>query len=104
MPEDNLQKNNLQKSTSTSDNQIKGGGNYCILSKLIFIVCFSIIGLVGLNFINCSFMIPGSVQRSHLLGGLKLPPEMSCNETQKRGFDTLITVLTTVIALKTRLD
>lgn len=104
MPEDSPQKDNLPKSTTSSEDQQKKAGNCCSLSRLIFIVCISIIGLVVLNFISCSFMIPGSIQRSHLLGGLKTIPSLDCKETQKGGYETLITVLTTVIALKAKFD
>jgi hypothetical protein len=38
------------------------------LSKLIFIVCISGVGFVGLNFIACNFMIPGSIISANVLG------------------------------------
>lgn len=74
------------------------------LSKLIIIICCSAIAFVGINFVNCSFMIPGSVERSYVLGGLKKPPSLNCSEAQKNGFSALVTLLTTVIALKAKFD
>lgn len=78
--------------------------NTCMTSKLILIICCSIIAFVGINFINCSFMIPGSIERSYILGGLKNTPSLDCEEAQKGGYATLLTLLTTVIALKTKFD
>ncbi len=75
-----------------------------ILTKLIFIVCMSIIGFVGINFISCNFLIPGSINRANVMGGLKNPPTLDCKESERRGFEVLLTILTTVIALKTRLE
>lgn len=74
------------------------------LTKLIIIICCSSIIFVGLNFVNCTFMIPGSIERSYVLGGLKRPPSLDCEEAQKGGFNALITLLTTVIALKAKFD
>ncbi|UNH61300.1 hypothetical protein SSZBM1_183 [Synechococcus phage S-SZBM1] len=74
------------------------------LTKLIFIVCFAAIGFVGLNFISCNFMLPGSITTSNVLGGLKNPPPLDCTESERRGYETLLTILTTVIALRTKMD
>ncbi len=78
--------------------------NKNILSKLIFFVCISIIIFVGLNFISCNFLIPGSINNANVMGILKNPPPLDCKESERRGYETLITILTTVIALKTRLE
>lgn len=75
-----------------------------ILSNLIFIVCISIIVFVGINFISCHFLIPGSIIRADVMGGLKNPPPIDCKESERRGYEVLLTVLTTVIALKTKMD
>lgn len=75
-----------------------------LLNKLIFIICSSIIGFVGLNFVACNFMIPGTTNHANLLGGLKNPPPLDCKESERRGFETLLTILTTVIALRTRVE
>lgn len=74
------------------------------LTKLIFIVCFAAIGFVGVNFIACNFMIPGSITTSNVLGGLKNPPPLDCKESERRGYETLLSILTTVIALRTRVE
>jgi hypothetical protein len=103
--EDLNQKDNSQKSSDSSDDQQKEVGKKgSILNKLIFIICASIIGFVGLNFIACNFMIPGTTNHANLLGGLKNPPPTDCKESERRGFETLLTILTTVIALRTKLE
>lgn len=104
MQEDQSQKDNTKKLASSSEDPPKKASKYCIISKLILGVCCSIIAFVGINFINCSFMIPGSIERSYVLGGLKKAPSLDCEEAQKGGYSALITLLTTVIALKTKLD
>jgi len=74
------------------------------LTKLIFIVCFSTIGFVSINFIACNFMIPGTINKANVLGGLKNPPPLDCKESERRGYETLLTILTTVIALRTKVE
>jgi hypothetical protein len=74
------------------------------LTKLIFIVCFAAVGFVGLNFVACNFMIPGSIISANVLGGLKNPPPLDCKESERRGYETLLTILTTVIALRTKVE
>jgi hypothetical protein len=76
----------------------------CILNKLIFIVCCSVIGFAGINFFTCNFMIPGTINRANALGGLKNPPPLDCKESERRGYETLLAVLTTVIALRTKVE
>jgi hypothetical protein len=104
--EDHNQENNSQKSSGSSEDQQKevGKKQSSILNKLIFAVCCSIIGFVGLNFVACNFMIPGTTNYANLLGGLKNPPPTDCKESERRGFETLLTILTTVIALRTKLE
>lgn len=103
--EDLNQKNSSQKSSGSSeDQQNVVGKKGSILNKLIFIICCAIIIFVGSNFVACNFMIPGSIIHANVLGGLKNPPPSDCNESQKRGYETLLTILTTVIALRTKLE
>jgi hypothetical protein len=64
----------------------------------------SIIFFVGVKFISCHFLIPGSTNRANMLGGLKNPPKIDCIESDRQGHEVLLTVLTTIIALKTKLD
>ena len=104
--EDLNQKDNQQKSLGSSDDLPKevGKKHGSLLNKLIFVICVSIISFVGLNFVACNFMIPGTTNHANLLGGLKNPPPTDCKESERRGFETLITLMTTIIALKTRLE
>jgi len=74
------------------------------LTKLIFIVCFASIMFVGVNFISCNFMLPGSMNRANAKGELKTPPPLDCKESERRGYETLLTILTTVIALRTKVE
>ena len=103
--EDLNQKDNQQKSSGSSEDQqeeVRKKGS--ILNKLICIVCCSIIGFVGVNFIACNFMVPGTISRANVLGGLKNPPPLDCKESERRGYETLLTILTTVIALRTKVE
>jgi hypothetical protein len=106
MPEESHQKDNSQKSSGSSEDQQKEDGKKqsSLLNKLIFVICCSVIGFVGLNFVSCNFMIPGTITHTNLLGGLKNPPPSDCNESQRRGYETLLTILTTVIALRTKVE
>lgn len=98
-------KDNPQKSQDSSEDlQKKVVRKISPLSKLIYIVCFSIIGLIGINFISCNFMIPGSITSANVNGLLKNPPPLECKESERRGYETMITILTTVIALRTKMD
>ena len=106
MKEEDLNQNdNQQKSSGSSEGQqeeVRKKGS--ILNKLIFIVCCSIIGFVGVNLIACNFMVPGTISRANVLGGLKNPPPLDCKESERRGYETLLTILTTVIALRTKVE
>ena len=103
--EDLNQKDSSQKSSGSSDDQQKEVGKKgSILNKLIFIVCCSIIGFVGINFVACNFMVPGTINSANVLGGLKNPPPLDCKESERRGYETLLTILTTVIALRTKIE
>ena len=103
--EDLNQKDSSQKSSDLSDDQQKEVGKKgSILNKLIFIVCCSIIGFVGVNFVACNFMIPGTINKANVKGELKNPPPLDCKESERRGYETLLTILTTVIALRTKVE
>jgi hypothetical protein len=107
MKEEDLNpKDSSQKSSDSSEDlpSVVGKKHGSILNKLIFIICASIIGFVGLNFVACNFMIPGTTNHANLLGGLKNPPPTDCKESERRGFETLLTILTTVIALRTKVE
>jgi hypothetical protein len=74
------------------------------LTNLIFIICLSVIGFTGLNFISCHFLVPGSINRANVMGGLINPPPLDCKESERRGYDILLTLMTTIIALKTKIE
>ena len=103
---DHNQKDNQQKLSGSSEDLPKKAEKKqsSLLNKLIFVICCSVIGFVGLNFVSCNFMIPGTINHANLLGGLKNPPPSDCNESQRRGYETLLTILTTVIALRTKVE
>ena len=106
MPEESHPKDNSPKSSGSSEDQQKEVEKKrgSILNKLIFIICCSVITFTGMNFIACNFMIPGTINHANLLGGLKNPPPTDCKESERRGFETLLAILTTVIALRTKLE
>jgi hypothetical protein len=103
---DHNQNDNQQKSSDSLDDLPKevGKKHGSLLNKLIFIICCSVISFVGLNFVACNFMVPGTISRANVLGGLKNPPPLDCKESERRGYETLLTILTTVIALRTRVE
>lgn len=103
---DHSSKEHQEKSSGSLDDQQKevGKKQVHILNKLIFIICCAVIGFVGLNFVSCNFMLPGSINSANVLGGLKNPPPLECKESERRGYEVLLSVLTTVIALRTRID
>jgi hypothetical protein len=74
------------------------------LTNLIFVICLSLIGFIGINFVSCNFLVPGSINRANVMGGLKNPPPLDCKESERRGYEVLLTLLTTIIALKTKID
>ena len=99
------QRNNPQKSQDSSEDQQKTVKRKTpLLNKLILIVGCSIVLFVGLNLVSCNFMLPGSIQHANSMGLLKNPPPTDCKESERRGYEVLITLLTTVIALKTRME
>ncbi len=99
--EDQNQKQDQQKSITSSKNHTKKNS---VLNKLIFIICYASIAFVGINFISCRFMIPGTITNANVLGGLKNPPPINCQESERRGYEILITLMTTVIALRTKVE
>ena len=104
--EDLNQKDNFQKSSDSLDDLPKevGKKHGSLLNKLIFVICCSVIGFVGINFVSCNFMIPGTINKANVKGELKNPPPLDCKESERRGYETLLTILTTVIALRTRVE
>ena len=98
-------KDNPQKSSDSSeDHPKKERKGLCLLDKLIVAVVASTLTYVGITFLNCNFMIPGSMERSDALGGLVNPPPLDCKESESRGYGALSNLITTLIALRTKLD
>ena len=104
--EDPNQKDNSQKSSDSSEDlpNVVGKKHGSLLNKLIFVICCSVVAFVGMNFIACNFMLPGSMNEANAKGQLKNPPPLDCKESERRGYDTLLAILTTVIALRTRVE
>lgn len=77
----------------------------CFINKLIVVICVSMITFVGINFISCNFRIPGSLLSQYTKDSIKdKETSLSCRDSEKRGHETLLAILTTIIALKTRID
>jgi hypothetical protein len=104
--EDPNQEDNFLKLSGSSEDlpNVVGKKHGSLLNKLIFIICCSVIVFVGVNFISCNFMLPGSMNQANANGKLKNPPPLDCKESERRGYETLLTILTTVIALRTKLE
>ena len=104
--EDPNQEDNFLKLSGSSEDlpNVVGKKHGSLLNKLIFIICCSVIVFVGVNFISCNFMLPGSMNQANANGKLKNPPPLDCKESERRGYETLLTILTTVIALRTRVE
>jgi hypothetical protein len=107
MSEDLNPKNNPRKSSNLSrgpQKKVESEKKNHSLTRLIYIICISIVGFVGVNFISCNFMLPGSINSANVLGGLKNPPPLDCKESEKRGHEILLGLFATVIALKTQMN
>lgn len=103
--EDPSQKDNLQKSSGSSeDQQKKAKKGLCLLDKLIVAIVAVTIGYVGITFINCNFMVPGSIERANALGGLKNPPPLECEQSTSQGYNALFMLLTAILGLKAKVE
>jgi hypothetical protein len=103
--EDPSQKDNHQKSSDSSeDHPKKERKGRCLLDKLLITIVICTLGYIGISFVNCNFLIPGSMERADALGGLKNPPPLDCEESQRRGYDALFMLLTTVLGLKAKIE
>jgi hypothetical protein len=103
---DHNQNDNQQRSSDSSEDlpNVVGKKHGSILNKLILVICCSVIGFVGMNFVACNFMLPGSMNEANAKGELQNPPPLDCKESERRGYETLLTILTTVIALRTKVE
>ena len=105
MPEELPPKNNQQKSSDSSKDQPKKEKKgLCLLDKLIVTLVIGTLGYVGITFVNCNFMVPGSMERADALGGLVNPPPLDCKESESRGYNALFTLFTALLGLKAKMD
>ena len=103
--EDLNQKDSSQKSSDSSEDQQKEEGKKgSLLNKLIVTLCIATISYVGVTFLNCNFLVPGSMERADALGGLKNPPPLDCKESERRGYDALFTLFTAILGLKAKME
>jgi hypothetical protein len=103
--EDHNQKDNQQKlSDSSGDQPKKERKGLCLLDKLIVTLVIGTLGYVGITFVNCNFMVPGSMERADALGGLVNPPPLDCKESESRGYNALFTLLTALLGLKAKME
>jgi len=90
--------------TENFDTQTGGKIMASTLNKLIFIVCCSVIAFVGLSFIDCTFIEPSIENRAKVMGTANVSSSEECKESESTGYETLLSVLTTIIALRTKLE
>lgn len=76
--------------------------NKITLNKLIYILSFSVIGFVGINFVTCNFQIPGTVHTKWVNGELKNKPELDCAKSQKDGLTQLLAAAGLICAYKAK--
>jgi hypothetical protein len=99
------QDNNQEKLESQSEDLgKKEKKSLRLLDKLIVITVLGTLSYVGITFINCNFMIPGSMERADALGGLVNPPPLDCKESESRGYAALSTLFTALLGLKARME
>ena len=105
MQKDPSPKDNQQKSLDSSrDPPKRGKRNPCLLDKLIVVIVLSTLSYISITFINCNFMVPGSIERANALGGLKNPPPLECEQSVSQGYNALFTLLTAILGLKAKMD
>lgn len=89
---------------SSEDQQKKERKGLCLLDKLIVTIVVATLTYVGITFLNCNFMIPGSMERSDALGGLVNPPPLDCKESENRGYSALFALFTALLGLKAKME
>ena len=105
MTEESPQKDNHQKSLDSSEDLPKKvKRSLSLLDKLIVTIVVGTLGYVGVTFLNCNFLIPGSMERADALGGLKNPPPLDCEQSTSQGYNALVTLLTALLGLKAKMD
>ncbi len=103
--EDHNQKEHHQKSSDLlEDQQKRERKNPSLLDRLLVTIVIGCLTYVGLTFANCHFLVPGSMNRANVLGGLLNPPPLDCKESERRGYDALFTLFTALLGLKAKMD
>ena len=109
MPEESPQENNSQRLSDLLEDQQKEEEKKSQLDKVISwllgIVVSAIIGMVFFNYAVCNFKHPLNLQYLYTVNGLskdKMPPS-KCDDTNSKSIETLVGLLATLIALKTKL-
>lgn len=74
------------------------------LNKLIYTLCYSVIGLVAINFATCNFGIPGTLHYKWVTGQLKNDPKIDCNKIQNEGLTQLLVAAGLIITYKAKPD
>ena len=78
--------------------------NLKLVDKLIVVIVVGTLGYVGITFVNCNFMLPGSMERADALGGLKNSPPLECSQSITQGYNALFTLFTALLGLKAKMD
>jgi hypothetical protein len=109
MSEDQSPKTNPEKSDSSSADPVKEDEKKSPLDKVISIllgaVVSAVITMVFFNYLVCNIKHPLNLQYLYTVNGLskdKMPPS-KCDDTNSKSVETLVGLLATLIALKTRL-
>ncbi len=103
--EDRNQNDNQQKlSDSSGDQPKKERKGPCLLDKLLVAIVIGTLTYTGFTFANCHFLVPGSMNRANVLGGLLNPPPLDCKESERRGYDALFTLFTALLGLKAKME
>ena len=109
MPEDQSPKSNQEKLDPSSADHAKEGEKKSPLDKVISIllgaVVSAIIAMVFFNYLVCNIKHPLNLQYLYTVNGLskdRTPPS-KCDDTNSKSVETLVGLLATSIALKTKL-
>jgi hypothetical protein len=104
MSEELHQKNNQLKSQEQSKESGKKEVKRLPLNGLLYVLCFSVIGFVGINFASCNFAIPGSLHHKWVTGQLKNEPKIDCVKTQNDGLMQILGAAGLLFAFKAKAD
>ena len=102
MSDESQIKNSKQKSQEQLKEPGKKVQKRLPINGLLYTLCFSLIGFVGLNFATCNFAIPGTLQQRWTTGELKNEPKIDCAKTQNDGIMQLLGAAGLLIAYKAK--